>query len=337
MRFDDTHLRRERRHLRADGQRARLRRRELGLARAELDTCDAVAVCGDGKRGREPVGVDVAARRRRRDGDAVAVHDEARVAGADDPVAEPRPHDVREPPAIEHDGEPVRARPKLECARDLRRRERAAPRAVVVDRDRRADVGARRLGRAACRRVADRGRDLGERRDDPLRARRDRAHERGALQLQADLRGPDDRLGAAELDARGLRLAAEQRDRVDVRVRPELPDRRDVRPAERERRARRERRVRGRTGVESQHVAAAHVHGPLRRVDLDDAREPRPRGAHGGCLDAHAVAPGEVGAQDVDARLRLAAVAHGLAGRGDRDGHDDAAGEQDPQLPHVRQ
>ena len=83
------HLRRVRDELLADAERLCLRRRQLGVALAELDGCDVIAVRSLRDGDDDPRRVDVAPGPRRNHVHAVAGDRELRVVRALDPFAEP--------------------------------------------------------------------------------------------------------------------------------------------------------------------------------------------------------------------------------------------------------
>jgi len=84
------HLRRERDELRLDAERPSRRRGEIGLALAELDPRDVVAVRRRRDRDRDLRRIDVTARLRRHDAHGVARDGELRVPRAHEPATEPR-------------------------------------------------------------------------------------------------------------------------------------------------------------------------------------------------------------------------------------------------------
>ena len=314
------HLRRERNELSADPEGVRAGGRQLGLSGAEFDARDAVAVRGNRQRCRNPVLVDVASGGRRCDADAVALDDEARVSGLDDPLPQPRAHGAGERLAIEDDGEPVLAGAQANRPRELRRRQRAAARAVVVDPDRSADVRVRRRRGAARGGVADRRRHLDPRHADGACAALDRGEERRRIEPQSVPARVNDRFRPDELDPGGDGRAAELRDGVEIACRGRSPARRDRRLVERERGSGAHRCVGRPLEVQPDEACPTDANRPPGRLDLDLLREPAVRRLADRRLDLAAVLPAEVDPQNPHSGLRLAPVGHHARAHRDRHG-----------------
>ena len=257
--------------------------------------------------------------------------------GTHDPLPEAWADEPRELLSIERDREPPAVTVHTQCTCELRPRERAAARAVVVDRDRRSEQCVDLRGGAAGSGRADRRTDRRERRVDDEVTLDEALQKRCAVEPSPDARGRRHRSPAVDSNGRrhgGPSCARDLREHVARHARALHGRRDDGSPLDDEGApaSGRERARRRRLRVDRDEPAAGHVVAVAVGVNRHALRAPTADRRD----DLGTALPADVDPEHVHAWLGVAVELQGPhGGRADRD-RDDEPGE-DPAAVHHGQ